>query len=152
MIYNQKKHIQLLKRSQDLKNQGKNLFLENPKEYFELSKYNIAVEEHIFWQDRYQVALSMEDFLNRKINGEELCGGVYGLRRTLRNACENFYLDLISEKIKDFQPDEKSKKFRGFLTGFFCQCENFMENYENEEFYTSIKNEFLNLQNALNEE
>nr|WPV76466.1 hypothetical protein [Naviculales sp.] len=95
-IYNKTRHIELLKHSQDLKNQGKNLSLENRKEYLELSEYNIAVEEHIFWQDRYQVALSMEDFLNRKIDGEELCGRVYGLRRELRNACEKFKLDLSS--------------------------------------------------------
>lgn len=37
MIYNQKRHIQLLKLSQDLDNQGKNFFEENRKEYLELS-------------------------------------------------------------------------------------------------------------------
>lgn len=68
MTYNQKRHIQLLKRSQDLKNQGKNLFIENREEDFELSKYNIAVAEQIFWQDRYQVALLMEDFLNCRLS------------------------------------------------------------------------------------
>lgn len=76
MTYNQKRHIQLLKRSQDFKNQGKDLFIENREEDFELSKQNTAVAEHIFWQDRYQVALLMEDFLNRKIDGEELCAVV----------------------------------------------------------------------------
>lgn len=35
-------------RSQDFKNQGKNLFLENPEEDSKLSKYNIAVEERVF--------------------------------------------------------------------------------------------------------
>ena len=49
MTYNQKRHIELLKRSQDLKNQRKNLFIENPEEDFELSEYNIAVEEHFFF-------------------------------------------------------------------------------------------------------
>ena len=108
---------QLLKRSQDLKNQGKNLFIENEKEDFELSEYNIAVEEHIFWQDRYQVALLMEDFLNRKIDGELLCDQVYGLRCKLINTSENFKLELISssEKIKDFQPDGRSKKLWSLL-------------------------------------
>ena len=153
MSYNQKRHIQLLKRSQDLKNQGKNLFIENQEEDFELTKYNTAVAEHIFWQDRYQVALLMEDFLNRKIDGEELCGRVYGLRRKLINACEKFKLELTSssEKIKDFQPDGRSKKLSGFLTGLYCECEHFDEDYENDEFYTSIKNGFLNFQKALNE-
>ena len=99
MTYNQKRHIQLLKRSQDLKNQGKNLFIENREEDFELSKYNIAVEEHIFWQDRYQFALSREDFLNRKIDGEEFCDGVYGLRRKLIDSCKKFNLELGSEKL-----------------------------------------------------
>lgn len=34
--------------SHDLKNQGKNFFLENPEENSELSKYKIAVEEQVF--------------------------------------------------------------------------------------------------------
>jgi hypothetical protein len=156
MTYNQKRHRQLLKRSQDLKNQRKNLFIENQEEYFELSEYNIAVEEHIFWQDRDQVALLMEDFLNKKIDSELFCDQVYGLRRKLINTCEKFKLELISssEKIKDFQPDGRSKKLSGFLTDLYCECEYFTEaeDYQNEKFYDSIKNGFLNFQKALNKE
>ena len=152
MTYNQKRHRQLLKRSQDLKNQRKNLFIENQEEDFELSEYNIAVEEHIFWQERYNLALSIADFLNGKIDGEELCNIVYGLRNKLRKRVKKFQVDLISEKIKDFQPEEGSNELSGFLTGCFCCCEDFMENYENEEFYTSIKNGFLNLQKVLDED
>jgi len=156
MTYNQKRHIELLKRSQDLKNQKKNLFIENQEEDFELSEYNIAVEEHIFWQDRDQVALLMEDFLNKKIDGELFCDQVYGLRRKLINTCEKFKLELISssEKIKDFQPDGRSKKLSGFLTDLYCECEYFTEaeDYQNEKFYDSIKNGFLNFQKALNKE
>ena len=39
MIYNQKRHIKLLKYSQALENQGKNIFIdiENREESFELS-------------------------------------------------------------------------------------------------------------------
>lgn len=111
MNYNRNRHLELFKRSQDLENQGKFLLKENPEEYLELSEYNIAVERHIFWQDRYKVALLMKDFLNRKIDGELLCDQVYGLRRKLINTCEKFKLELISssEKIKDFQPDGRSK-------------------------------------------
>ena len=156
MTYNQKRHIELLKRSQDLKNQRKNLFIENQEEDFELSEYNIAVEEHVFWQDRDQVALLMENFLNKKIDGELFCDQIYGLRCKLINTCEKFKLELISssEKIKDFQPDGRSKKLSGFLTGLYCECEYFAEaeDYQNEEFYDSIKNGFLNFQKALNKE
>ena len=156
MKYNQKRHIELLKRSRDLKNKKKNLFIENQKEDFELSEYNIAVEEHLFWQDRYQVASLMINFLNKKIDGELFCDQVYGLRHKLIDACDKFNLELISssEKIKDFQPDVRSKKLSGFLTALYCECEYFAEaeDYQNEEFYDSIKNGFLNFQKALNKE
>ena len=46
--YNKERHKELVIRSQNLRNQGKNLFLENPEEYFELCNYNIAVEEQVF--------------------------------------------------------------------------------------------------------
>jgi hypothetical protein len=94
MTYNQKRYMQLLQRSQDLKNQGKNIFIENREKDFELSEYNIAVEEHIFWQDRYQVASLMENFLNRKINGEKFCDRVFGFRRELMNRYDRFLLEL----------------------------------------------------------
>ena len=32
------------------------------------------------------------------------------------------------------------------------ECDNFMEDYQNSPFYTSIQNGFLNFQKALNEE
>jgi hypothetical protein len=57
-----------------------------------------------------------------------------------------------SGTVKDFQPDVRLKKLSGFLTGLYCECEHFAEDYENDEFYTSIKNGFLNFQKALNEE
>ena len=116
--------------------------------------YNIAVEEHFFWQDRDQVALLMKNFLNKKIDGELFCDQVYGLRHKLINTCEKFNLELISssEKIKDFQPDGRSKKLSGFLSGLFCYCDDFMEDYENDEFSNAMQNGFLNFQKALNEE
>lgn len=55
-----------MKREQDLKNQRKNIFIENQEEDFELSEYNIVVEEHFFWQDRGQITLFMKNFLNKK--------------------------------------------------------------------------------------
>ena len=153
MTYNQKRHIQLLKLSQDSKNQGKNLFKENREEFLELSNYNAAVEYHILWQDRHEIKLLMQDFLNKKIDGEKMCDRIYGLRRNLINEQNKFILELISssENIKTFQPDERSKKLEGFLTAFYCECDWFEEDYENDQFYNSIENGFLNFQETLNE-
>lgn len=154
MKYNQKRHVELLKRSQNLINKNKDPFIENREEYLELSKYGIAVEQHFFWQDRNQVALLMKNFLNKKIDGESFCGHVYGLRRKLIKTCEKFNLELISnsEKVKDFQPDERGKNLSGLLTHLYCACDDFTEDYKNEEFYDSIENEFVSFQKALNKE
>lgn len=45
MTDNKERPKQLVIRAQELRNQGKNLFLENPTENFEVSKYNIGLEE-----------------------------------------------------------------------------------------------------------
>jgi hypothetical protein len=152
MTYNQQRHIQLLKRSQDFKNQGKSFYNESQQESLELSSYNVAVEEKIFWQQRYKVDEFMQDFLNRKIDGREFCGRVFGLRRNLMISTDQFLVQLGAGEVKDFQPDPKSKKLSGFLSFLFCYCDDFMEDYENDQFSQAIQNGFLNLQKALNEE
>ena len=85
----------------------------------------------------------MENFINKTINGKKLCNEVDSLRRKLIDSCQKFNWKLGLEKLKDFQPDERSKKFSEFLTSLYSECESFDEDYENDEFYTFIKNEFL---------
>jgi len=109
MIYNQQRHIQLLKLSQDFKNQGKSFYKQSTDESLELSNYNVAVEQHIFWQHRYKVYELMQDFLNRKIHGQEFSSRVFGLRRNLMNASDQFLVQLGAGEVKDFQPDPRSK-------------------------------------------
>ena len=43
MIYNQQRHIQSLKRSQDFKDEGKSFYKESPEESLKLSNYNAAI-------------------------------------------------------------------------------------------------------------
>lgn len=144
MIYNQQSHIQLLNRSEDLKNQGKSFYQESPEESLELSSYNVAVEEKIFWEERYKVEELMQDFLNRKIDGQEFFDRVFGLRRNLMIARDQFLVQLGAGEVKDFQPDPRSKKLSGFLDGLFCYYDDFMEDYENDQFSNAMQNGFLN--------
>lgn len=152
MTYNQQRHVQLLKGSQDFNNQGKSFSKESPEESLELSSYNVAVQHHLFWEQRFKVSKLMQDFLNRKIDGQEFCDRVFGLRRNLMIAHDKFLVQLGAGEVKDFQPDPRSKKLSGFLTGLFCYCDDFMEDYENDEFSNAMQNGFLNFQKALNEE
>ena len=151
MTYNVDRNRQLLKRSYDLKNKKKDLSIENKKE---LSEYNIRAESYIYWQYRHKIGSSMKDFLTKKIDGEELSNIVFGVCRNSRIKFEKFKLQLISgsEKIKNFQPDPRSRELSRFFTGLYCDCDDFLEDYENEEFYNYIKNHFLYLEEVLNKE
>lgn len=152
MIYNQQRHIELLKRSQDFKDQGKSFYKESPEESLELSSYNAAVERNIFWQERYKVAELMQDFLNRKIEGQKFCDRIFGLRRNLMIGSDKFLIQLGAGEVKDFQPDPRSEKLSGFLTFLFCYCDDFMEDYENDQFYDAMQKRFFKLSKSLNEE
>jgi hypothetical protein len=70
ITYNIKRHVELLKYEKKVRSQNKSFFKENQTEYLELSKYNVAVDNHIFWEDRFEVASLIQAFLNKEIGGE----------------------------------------------------------------------------------
>lgn len=47
MTYNKKRHIELLKHSENLKNLGKSFYQESKDEYLELSKYEGAIQSYL---------------------------------------------------------------------------------------------------------
>jgi len=96
----------------------------------ELSQYNAAVDQHIFWEDPFEVASVIQAFLNKDIDGEEFHDSVFGLRRN----CDKFLSRLVSEEIKEFFPNKESYKLKGFLSSLY---------FDEETFYNSIRNGFL---------
>ena len=74
------------------------------------------------------------------------------LRQRVIYECDGFLKELGSEKLKDFQLDPRSYGFGSLISFLRGECNNFSEDYQNEEFYDSIKDCFLKLQKALNEE
>ena len=152
MTYNQKRYIKLLKRSEDLKNLGKSFYQESKDEYLELSKYEGAIQSYLYWKSRTLFVLLMEKFVNKIINGEEFSNSFLELRQRLIYECDGFLKELGSEKLKNFQLDPRSYGFVSLISFLRAECDNFSEDYQNEEFYDSIKDCFLKLQKALNEE
>lgn len=155
MTYNQKRYIELLKRSEDLKNLGKSFYQESKDEYLELSEYEAAIASYLDWKSRTLFVLLMEKFVNKIISGEEFSNSFLELRQRLIYECDGFLKELSSEKLKDFQLDPRDPRPDGFgsLISFLrAEYDNFSEDYQNEEFYDSIKDCFLKLQKALNEE
>ena len=152
MTYNHKRYIELLKRSEDLKNLGRSFYQESTDEYLELVTYEAAIEEHIDWKSRTLFLLLMEKFVNKIISGEEFSDSFLELRQRLIYECDGVLKELRSEKLKDFQIDPRSYQFGNLISFLRAECDNFDEDYQNEEFYDSIKDCFLKLQKALNEE
>lgn len=149
---NQEKYLKLVKRLQYFENQGKLFYNESQEEYFELLHYEAKMQNSIYWKNRYLFLLLMKDFVNGIITGQEFSDRFIGLRLRLLNEYDNLITKLRSEKLKFFQPDPRSDNF-GSVVGFLrAECDNFTDDYENPEFYNSIKNWFLKLQKALNRE
>ena len=121
MTYNKERHKQLVIRSQDLKNQGKILFRENPEEYSELLDYNIAVEEQVFWTHRREFFLVMKNFLNNIINFDEFETAFTLLYQKTREEFDMFVIDL--KQIEKFQPSRRSDRFASFINAIFCEFE-----------------------------
>lgn len=152
MTCNQKRYIELLKRLQDLKNQGKSFYRESKNEYLELSKYQGAIQSYIYWESRALFVLLMEKFVNGIISGEEFSDSFFELRQRLTYESDGFLKKLGSGKLKDFQLDPRSNGFGSLISFLRAECDNFSEDYQNEEFYNSVKDCFLELQKDLNEE
>ena len=150
--YNLKRHIELLNHQKNVISQDKSFFKENQAEFLELSRYNAAVDQHIFWENRFEVASLIQTFLNKEINAEKFHDSVFGLRRNHIDKCDKFLSKLVSEEIKEFFPNKESYKLKGFLSSLYFECEHFEMNWDEERFYNSIRNGFLKFQKILNEE
>lgn len=151
--YDLERHKKLLKLSQDLEEQGKSLLQEDLDQYFELARYQIAIEHCILWQERDQIVLFLKNFLNKKIDAKTFCNYTSSLHRKIIEEPKKYTLELLSnsENMKHLQPDEDYSKLKGLLTVFFCECDNLEETEDINHFYTSMKSVYLKLERILNE-
>ena len=131
MTYNKERHKQLVIRSQDLKNQGKNLFLENPEEDSELSKYNIGVEEQVFWTHRENFVLIMKNFLDNILDFDKFETAFSLFYEEVRKKVNMFKIDL--EQIDKFQPSTRSYRFTSVIGSIYRQFEEVENEYCTEQ-------------------
>ena len=131
MTYNKKRHKQLLIRSQILKKQGKNLFLENPEEDSELSKYNIGVEEQVFWTHRENFVLIMKNFLENILDFDEFETAFSLFYEEVRKEVNMFKIDL--EQIDKFKPSTRSYPFASVISSIYRQFEEVEDEYCTEQ-------------------
>ncbi len=145
MTYNKERHKQLVIRSQDLKNQGKNLFLENPEEDSELSKYNIGVEEQVFWTHRENLVLIMKNFLDNILDFDEFETAFSLLYEEVIKEFNMFKIDL--EQIEKFQPSTRSYRFASVINSIYRQFEEVEDEYcTKQEVKDYLKEAYLKFQ------
>ena len=150
--YNLERHIELVKLKEKFRNQNKSFLQEKKAEFSELLKYEIVINNHIFWKDRFEVASIMQAYLNKEMDSHEFHNIVFRLRSEHLAKCKKFICKLVFGEIKNFFPDKNSYKLKGFLSALYFECEHFETNFDEDEFYNSIKEGFLNFQKAINEE
>ena len=93
----------------------------------------------------------MEKFVNETINRQEFSDSFLELRQKLISTCDKFRTELGSEKLKDFHPNLRSTRFGSLINFLRAECDSFEKDYDNKEFYDSIKDCFLKLQKVLTE-
>jgi hypothetical protein len=124
MTYNKIRHLELLRRFLDFKNQGKNiydLYLENQDEYMELQEYRCALYHHIFWKSKEEFALLMENYLHDSIDFEEFEIAFSRLWWEMMEEDEAFQMDL--KGVENLQLDPRSDGFGSLVTSVFRQFE-----------------------------
>jgi len=121
MTYNKIRHLELLRRFLDFKNQGKDLYRENRNEYMELLHYRGRSEDHVFWKSREQFVLLMENFIHDSIDMEQFQYAFSRLWRETFKADNAFQMDL--KRVKNLQLDPRSDGFGSFVTFVYRQFE-----------------------------
>ena len=144
-MYNKERHKKLIIKLEDLKNQGKTLFLESRKEYFELLEYNIAIEEQIFWTKQQEFLLVMKDFLDNIISFDEFETAFTLLYNKTREEFNMFVIDL--EQIENFEPSTRLDRFASSINAVFRELESIEDEYSTEQdVKNSLKETYLKFQ------
>lgn len=69
MTYNKIRHLELLRRFLDFKNQGKDLYRENRNEYMELLHYRGRLEDSLIWSsEEISTSVSVKEKMKIRTN------------------------------------------------------------------------------------
>jgi hypothetical protein len=142
MTYNKERHKQLVICAQELKNQGKDLNLEKD---FELCKYNILVEEQVFWTHRENFILIIKNFLENTLDFDEFETSFSVLYNKVRKEVNLFTRDL--EQIDNFQPSTRPYRFASVIGAIYRTFEEVEDEYCTEqELKDYVKESYLEIQ------
>ena len=146
MTYNKERHKELVIRSEELNKQGKNFYRENVEEYFELNRYDIGVEEEVFWTKQEAFVKIMKNFLDNILDFDEFETAFTLLYWEVRKEFDILKIDL--EYIDKFQPSTRPYRFASFMCSIYREFEEVEDEYcTEEELKDSVKEAYLKFKN-----
>lgn len=119
--YNKIRHLELLRRFLDLKNQGKDLYRENKNEYVELLHYQSRLEDHVVWKSRKQFVLLMDNLIHGLIDMEKFEITFSQLWQETLGTDDSLQMDL--KRVENLQLDPRSDGFCSLVTCVYRQFE-----------------------------
>ena len=131
MTYNKERHKQLVIRLLYLQSQGKTLFRENPEEDFELCRYNVGVEEEVYWTHRENFIIIMNNFVDNNLDFDEFEIAFSVLYEEVRKEVNKSKIDL--EYIEKFEPSTRSYRFASLIGSIYRQFEEVEDEYCTEQ-------------------
>ena len=131
MKYNSQKYIELLKESNSLKKQGKNLRIQDKTKYSTLLKYGIQLSDFIHWEKKSHYLNLLKLFVNSKIDGvtfvERYLEIFYSNEEIIRILEKDF------ERLASIQLNLKSFGFTEWISELELCCDEFYPDFEPQD-------------------
>ena len=153
--YNKKRHLELLKYSQYLKQQGKVLIHESKDDFLELLGYSAVLNAQLEWEAGYYYLQLLDQLMEKKITSGEFFSKFH--QKSIENS---EVVDILESKFILLSPHEKSLDFSDFIEEIVDYCESLNndpdflgEDYDlsdnDNEFSDSIKEIYIRLKKFL---
>ena len=146
MEYNKKKHLNLLKYSQKLRQEGKCIYDESEKDFFELREYTIMMMDHLHWENRMEYFELIEQLLNGPIKFLKLREKYKSINDTTK---------FLESRLILLEPNVKSEDICDLISDIislfdrYCPDPEIRESYElsEEELKNVIQKSFIEMKN-----
>ncbi len=133
MINNKQEFFKLLKYSNELRQNNKSLFKENPEKSRKLSRFLIIIEENLHLRQKNKYIELIEIFLNNNIDAEDFSfcfiAKYDNINQTLREMKQDF--EKRFDELSNLLIENKNKKYQigMFLMSMYDHCDDFDPNY-----------------------
>lgn len=135
MCYNNKKHLELIGKYLDFKNQNKCMINEDYISLMELRKYEGRLCDHLFWTKRSDFFLLIYNYITNSITIEEFDSSFLALWNNRMGKFKIYKFDL--HYLNGFCPDFQSQNFSNQMTAIFRVLEELEDEISDE---ASVKN------------